>query len=191
MRTPRVRHPLPRRQQGVALFVTLMILLVTTILGIAAMRLGLTQSVVARNSAVDNVLFQAAEAGLNAVLEEAMTCDNDNTCQRLSNVIGLAATGVDAVRCLTNEGVKVVAAKELCGYTDTGGLHNYLDKRGSVRVYAITTYQGQGMLEGYSSNVGGSATFKTEATAVIPALNVSTTHGQEFAKFAPAQEGLD
>lgn len=178
-------------QRGAALFVTLMMLLIITILGIASMRLGLTQSVISRNSAADNIAFQSAEAALNAVMQEATTCDNHNTCESTDNVIGGAGAGAPTVRCMTTTGVITVASADLCGYTDLTGPHNYLDKRGTVRAVAVTTSAGQVPIDGNDPNAINGANFKTEATAEIPSLGVIAVHVQEFSKVAPARSGLD
>lgn len=192
MRANHFRSPRRSTQRGAVLFVTLMILLIITILGIASMRLGLTQSVISRNATVDNVLFQSSEAVLNVVMTEATICDNTNSCQSISNVVGGAASGTPTIRCLTNEGVKSVSTVADCGKTILGVASNYMDKKGTIRAYAVTTSTGgTAPLEGTDMAAFGGASFKTEATSEIPSLGVSTTHVQEFYKVAPSPEALD
>lgn len=58
-------------QQGVALIVTLMLLLVISLLGVSALRLGMNDTKAATNSRITSMVFQAAEAGQREVLFEA------------------------------------------------------------------------------------------------------------------------
>ena len=53
------------KQQGAALIAVLLILVVVTLLGISAMRMGLTGLTVATNSQISSLLFQAADKGIH------------------------------------------------------------------------------------------------------------------------------
>lgn len=53
-----------KSQRGAAIVVVMLILLVVTLLGITAVRMGLTSLTIATNSQVGNLLFQAADTGL-------------------------------------------------------------------------------------------------------------------------------
>lgn len=55
------------RQQGVALIVTLFMLVIVTFMGLVAMRAGLLQVAMATNSQVSVLLFQNADAGTGSV----------------------------------------------------------------------------------------------------------------------------
>jgi Tfp pilus assembly protein PilX len=55
------------RQRGVALLVTLVILVIVTFMGLVAMRSGMLQVAIATNSQVNSLLFQNAESGVEAV----------------------------------------------------------------------------------------------------------------------------
>ncbi len=52
-------------QQGAALIAVLVILVVITLLGVTAMRMGITSLALATNSQVVQVLFQSADIGTN------------------------------------------------------------------------------------------------------------------------------
>lgn len=186
------RRPVTRsRERGVALFVTLMILMVITIMGIAAMRLGLGQSVISRNSMASNIVFQTAESAINAVIEEALTCSDTNSCEKASNVIGGAMKGVSTVRCLTTAGVVSVTGVDKCGYVESGVNKNYLDKNATIRAYAVTVMDGAAMVDGSDPSSMKNLRFKTEATAEITSLSVSTTHVQEFTRAGPGADLID
>lgn len=61
----RVNHPIhSRRQQGAALVVGLIILVVLTLIGVQAMRTNIVQERMAGNMRERNIAFQAAEAAL-------------------------------------------------------------------------------------------------------------------------------
>lgn len=60
-----------KNQQGAALFVSLIILLVLSIIGISAMRGGLLQSLIAANSQQAELTFNAADAGVGAAVSSA------------------------------------------------------------------------------------------------------------------------
>lgn len=59
------RHPhLPRSQRGIALVIVLLLLLVITLLGLAAMRGTVIQERMSGNAVARSIAFQVAEAGL-------------------------------------------------------------------------------------------------------------------------------
>jgi len=61
-------HPsFARQQRGVALIVTLVILVVVTFMGLIAMRAGLLQVAMSTNSQVNVLLFQSADAGVSTI----------------------------------------------------------------------------------------------------------------------------
>lgn len=57
-------RPFPQAQRGAALIVGLVLLLVMTLLGVAAMRTSTLQLVMAGNSQYSQLAFQAAESGI-------------------------------------------------------------------------------------------------------------------------------
>ncbi len=60
----RRRYTLPSRQRGVVLFVSLVMLMILTILGVSSVQTTSLQEVMSRNSQDTNLAFQAAESAL-------------------------------------------------------------------------------------------------------------------------------
>lgn len=61
-----------RQQQGMALLVSLVVLIVVSVLGATAMRSALFQSRISVNSQASQQIFQGAESGLEALLDHAV-----------------------------------------------------------------------------------------------------------------------
>jgi type IV pilus assembly protein PilX len=61
------RRPLPSRQRGAALFISLMVLLLITVLALSAANMGIMQERMAGNVRESNEAFQAAEATLREI----------------------------------------------------------------------------------------------------------------------------
>lgn len=80
-----------KQQKGAALIAVLIIVIIVTMLGVAAMRMGLTGLTLATNSQAGNLLFQAADLGMNtmqrAVNNGIATADITNAMDA-SGVIG-------------------------------------------------------------------------------------------------------
>lgn len=74
------------KQQGAALIAVLIILLVITVMGVTAMRMGLTGLALATNSQVGYLLFQAADKGLTD-LEKAVNL-NTGAAIRIGGIVG-------------------------------------------------------------------------------------------------------
>lgn len=81
-----------KAQQGLALIVVMVILLVVTILGISAVRMSLTSLSVATNSQIKGLLFQSADAG-HLILEEQSGID----LKAAFNEGGLLDVGSDTI----------------------------------------------------------------------------------------------
>lgn len=89
------------RQKGAAILVVMLVLLVITLLGVAAVRMGLTSLTIATNSQVSSLLFQAADSGL--VTFELKVVENPGAAALPTGVIGpsLNAPGVEQLYCVT------------------------------------------------------------------------------------------
>ena len=85
--TPRIGNP-HRHQQGAALLVVLMVLVIVTLLGIASLRGAIMQERMAANITARSMSFQVAEAGLR----QAELTARDGT-------ITFPASGCSAGRC--------------------------------------------------------------------------------------------
>lgn len=64
------RAPLAKHQQGAVLILSLIILLVMTLIGLASMNTSLMQEKMATNAQKTNTTFQAAESSISAILQE-------------------------------------------------------------------------------------------------------------------------
>lgn len=90
-----------KKQRGAAILVVLLILLVITVLGITAVRMGLTSLTIATNSQVSALLFQSADTGVVS-FEQRVTA-NPAAAALPDGVIGpsLNAPGVETPYCFT------------------------------------------------------------------------------------------
>lgn len=88
-------------QRGAAIVVVMLILLVITVLGMAAVRMGLTSLTIATNSQVGALLFQSADNGLNA-FERRVVADLSGA-GKATGIIGPALNnpGSEVVYCMT------------------------------------------------------------------------------------------
>lgn len=179
-----------KRQTGVTLIVTLGVLLVVSLMGLGALRLGLSQSKVSMNTRMDTMSFQAAESGIRGVLHEASAAN----LASITNVIGASlALGVCTTahstltscvvyRCVTQANPAVAGA---CTSTAS------LDGAGSLRTESRTRHTGQFNVVNSSVSVYRDYAFETDSKGCLLETNVcSTTHWstnvQEFKKMAPA-----
>lgn len=179
-----------RRQGGVALFVTLIVLLVVSLLSIGGMRMSLSQNKISLNSRLDTMTFQAAESGIRAVMMEAAASDISTA----TNVIGATlvlgicdiADSVDTscvvFRCVTQANSKKTGA---CTSTDS------IDGAGSLRAESRTRHTGQFNVVNSSVTLFRDYAFESLSTGCLLDNQVcSTTHWnenvQEFKKMAPA-----
>lgn len=90
-----------RAQRGAAIVVVMLILLVITVLGMTAVRMGLTSLTIATNSQVGALLFQSADSGLNA-FERRVVAGLTEAAQP-TGVIGPALNnpGAEVIYCVT------------------------------------------------------------------------------------------
>ena len=64
-----------RKQDGMALFIALLLLVVISILGVSAMRMSLFNARITTGSQVSAMTFQAGETALQSMFEEALNAD--------------------------------------------------------------------------------------------------------------------
>lgn len=90
-----------RAQRGAAIVVVMLVLLVITVLGMTAVRMGLTSLTIATNSQVSALLFQSADTGLN-VFERAVVM-NLSEAAKPTGIIGPALNnpGTEVIYCVT------------------------------------------------------------------------------------------
>lgn len=178
------------RQSGVALFVTLIVLLVVSLLSAGAMRMSLSQSKISLNTRLDTMAFQAAESGIRAVIMEAASANVANTNNVIGGTLALGicndANSTDPTcvvfRCVTQGNPMLAGA---C--TGTAAL----DGPGSLRTESRTRHTGQFNVVNSSVSVYRDYVFETVSTGcVLDDSQCSDTHWrqnvQEFKKMAPA-----
>lgn len=66
----RFRITIAKKQKGVALMVCLMLLIIISILGISAMRISMSQSVIASSSLASEMAFQSAETAISRAIQQ-------------------------------------------------------------------------------------------------------------------------
>lgn len=90
-----------KKQRGAAIIVVMLILVVITVLGIAAVRMGLTSLSVATNSQISALLFQAADTGL--VTFEQKVGENPQAAALPTGIVGpsLNEPGIEKPYCIT------------------------------------------------------------------------------------------
>ncbi len=131
--SPVLRSPSFRRQRGVALLVTLVILVIITFMGLVAMRSGMLQVAIATNSQVNSLLFQNAESGVDSV-RNLVEADVEAAAMP-SGVVGLATNNPteEVVGCRTKNALDLATSTTTprpC--LDTGD--DYFSARTAVQV---------------------------------------------------------
>jgi len=129
-----VEHSIQKnKQQGAALIAVLIIIVVVTMLGITAMRMGLTGLTIATNSQIGNLLFQAADDGLvkmeSAIRNGGASDANIATAMGINGILG--AKGSDVAYCITPIADAMVGAVAglTAGACNTSVSANYLSAR--------------------------------------------------------------
>lgn len=168
----------PRQQRGVALIVTLFILVIVTFIGLIAMRSGMQQVAMSTNSQVAVLLFQNADAGTTSVenvINADMTFANGPTgpITLIKDNPGKAVVG-----CFTKTGLDLsdsVTTPRKCDL-DTAG--EYVSGRGVVvvQVGVQTPVDSSGKAQtvmnyGTDDSIlpgGGGALVAVYATSVMP-----------------------
>lgn len=174
-----------QKQQGVALVISLMILMLVAVLGISAMRLSMFNAKIATSAQANTLAFQAAESAITAAYREAR--DDTDVAGSIVNTALTAFSASGAVqiqpRCVTSGDTRVAGA---CGAGD------FLDSRDLVRAHSETILTGQRVAGGYQVSYTGAGTinygyyeFLTAGTGRVPNMNISHHNIQEFSKFGP------
>ena len=178
------------RQRGVALFVTLLVLLIISLLGMSALRISLAQNKITLNGRIDAMTFQGAESGIRAVISEAQSSTMANT----NNVIGAA---IAAGTC-TDDSETSTCAVFRC-VTPTGSLSGRcsaqsgspsVDSVGVLQVETRTRSTGSKVAVNNSAGMFQDYVFETNSKGcLLDGSSCSTTNWnenlQEFKKLAP------
>ena len=178
------------RQSGIALFITLIVLLVVSVMGVSALNMSLSQSKISLNTRLDAMSFQAAESGIRGVLLEA----SGSNIASSSNVIGATlalgvctdatstATTCVVYRCVTQ--ADPTKSGE-CEASDT------LDGTGSVRAESRTRHTGQFVVVNSSIAAYKDYVFESASKGCLLDSGACSDvywseNVQEFKKMAPA-----
>lgn len=173
-------------QQGVALFVTLMIVLVITVLGLAALRMGLMQSSVSMYS--KNVMQLRSMASSGVEVTERLFNANAMSAGNLFTVATQMPSGGTRSMCISanSSGQVVSQDNTLCSDTD------YFDSRKNTRINVTLTNKGEDKTNTF---LFGTCVMVVEATStacvVQPSVlfsggacdsRMQVSHVQEFSK---------
>jgi acyl-CoA synthetase (AMP-forming)/AMP-acid ligase II len=168
-------------QQGVALIVTLVILLIVTFMGLVAMRSGMLQVSMATNSQVSSLVFQSADAG-NSAVYAAMTATDPTVDMKNPANLAREAAGQELVNCLSSTGFDATATIATPKRCDPS--KNFVSGRGAVMVQTAikvpldTSGNAQTIANyGTDSSVlpgGGALLIASYATAVMPNYGAAT-----------------
>lgn len=148
------------RQQGAALIVTLMVLVVITVLGVAAMRLGLTGLALSTNAQINSLLFQSADMGIVS-FENSVNKNGGMYAYftKLSQVTG----ATELVYCQTTTAI----SQQVCSPTTSS---NYTSGRGAVLVQIAFAKAPNALVLGQDSGSGAvqNLTFSVRSTSLMP-----------------------
>jgi hypothetical protein len=169
-------------QRGAALITVLVILIIVTLLGISAMRMGMSSLTLATSSQVSQILFEGADVGTE-YLNRAILADTV-AAMNTGGLIGVTS-GADTPLCVTPvTGSTTNLTAGTCNADSKPS--NYLSKRGVVLTQVA--YRRLTVSEGDSNNAeedisqggGASATGSAErlkiySTAVVPSFGSADT----------------
>lgn len=159
-------------QRGAALLVALMILVLTAILGVVAMKSSVFSSRLAVGTQLDALAFEGAESALAESFQEL---GQDTGIGELARVLD----GNQYQRCVTKDDRR---AERLCAIGD------HLDSRGLVRSQVRAGLSGRRPVVGGQVSVSGSGAILVDyevsmlGEADIDAYDVSNHHVQETLK---------
>lgn len=182
MTTALTQKTVHRRQRGAALIAVLVILVIITILGVTAMRMGITSLALATNSQVVQVLFQSADTGTT----EAIKTFNQDPDVAISNkgifgntksalcvtpVVGATFTNFTQGTCNPDSSDSYLSQRKI-----TLTQLNYrvdpvvkeLDVGSSNKQKSLTE-------DGYSDKAVDDYSLKLYSTAVIPSFGSAST----------------
>lgn len=162
------------KQKGVALFVSLIMLLVLTIIGLSAAQRSNIQEKMAANTHMQNMAFNAAESAIGGFLAEANAGDKVNDPNHILYNLRITESLND--QCYNQFGARVACdtAPSLDG-----------DKAGVVKSQmsvAITQPCNTQICGGYSMGQGAGSTgcriYQVDATGQV--TNINSAHKMEF-----------
>lgn len=189
------------RQQGVALLVTLVILVIVTFMGLVAMRSGLLSLTMSTNSQVDSLLFESADAGVTSVankINSSLAVANGPT-----GLITLAKDnpGKEILTCLKKSGIAVTTSMASPARCDVDRKDNFASGREVtvVQTSLVAPMDATGkaqVMPTYGSDEsvlpgGGSAMLVTYATSVMPTYSATSASTVETCLAKNQQDAVD
>lgn len=192
----------PSRERGMALLIALIVLIVVSILGVAAMRVALFQSRVSVNSQTENLAFQAAESGLNVALTQARNEIAGGVLPSEPGHLFNKATNNPTTPqrvCLAADGVTISVTAD--GIYEPNGLPGYVTPCTPLpgSNVTVTTVVGRapdeegGVLEAYDPSSGAVLLLiRAVAYGAVPDTNVTSVHAQDWGVIGPSKvtEGM-
>lgn len=175
-----------KRQAGVALFMALIILLVVSIIGIAAMRTSTISGRIALGTQLDAMVFEAAESAIAETMLH-VTAANVGEDIAFDDIAGLF-NGDTLVWCFTKAG------QRLSGSCEETAL---MDSRGALRAEARVRSVGFSPVSGNQVSVSGGLTtiigdfeLAIQGIGVMPDYGLVNRHVQNALRrgMIPAQE---
>lgn len=187
----------PSRERGMALLIALIVLIVVSILGVAAMRVALFQSRVSVNSQTENLAFQAAESGLNVALTQARNQINavppilpSNPAHLFNRAVNVGPQRV----CQDPDGVTITVVSD--GITNADGAPDftvacpalsYSNATVTTVVGPAPPDSGSGQLQAFDQKYGASLILiQARAYGAVPNTNVTSVHAQDWGMLGPS-----
>ncbi|MBP7178949.1 MAG: hypothetical protein KBD35_08460 [Moraxellaceae bacterium] len=167
------RITIAQKQRGVALLVCLMLLIIISIMGISAMRISMSQSVIASSSLASEMAFQSAETAISRAIQQG-EFDLD------TRTVLPTSFGAPVTRCISSGATTTTAC----------GAGTYADDKGVTESQVVISMPdpddpaiGARNLEAQVSfgSVPGAVieSFVFAATGRVDALDIQVTNVQE------------
>ncbi|MDH5432950.1 MAG: PilX N-terminal domain-containing pilus assembly protein [Gammaproteobacteria bacterium] len=166
-----------RKQGGAALFVSLIILLILTIIGLSSSQRGHLQERVAGNTHVRNIVFNSAESAIGGFLVEANTGNRADPAHVLFN---LRIEGALSNMCYNNLGQRLPC---------DGNVYLDSDRSGAISSSlnaSVLEHCNTQMCRGFSLGQGGGGygcrIFKIDGTGSMGSFNGGTPSDTPYAR---------
>lgn len=157
-----------KNQQGTALIVSLIILVLVSILGLSAIRASSFSLRVATGIQVDAMAFEAAESGIFNTYDTLAGMGNDTL---FNNVFS------GYLLCITASGAP---SQSRCSSTD------FFDERELIKLQTFSYFDGYEPLDGYQISSGPATIvdyrINIMGSSDVPSFNIGNNHEQETLK---------
>jgi type IV pilus assembly protein PilX len=176
-----------QRQRGAALLVALMILLIVSIIGVAAMRSSTLASRVAMGAQLDAIVFEAAESAIAETMANLTVFNASDDELKFEEIVSLF-NGETITWCLQ---------KDLSRKLDSCGNSDFLDSRSLITAESRSKAVGFSAVSGNQiSSAGGAAVLfadfelAIQGDGAMPGYGLSNRHVQQALRrgMIPAKE---